>query len=249
MKTTIKKLISVMLCALFVINLVPASAFATYTMSDKAEEALAFVESKGFAVGDVQAVYENGDSLKFDVKYLSSGETSYIEYTENYDGVTLVLTEGVKKDTIVFKDSGKVYWDGKETDDFITGNTPALTATYASYFTDTSPALANNSYPNYWGSVGTATYVLEKVIKDMTVSALKAAILSFLGIPTNLGVIDTVATTLINYAINDNTITYSGPVYRNTSQGPLQYFYKYTVTLTSGGRSTTAVYYKVEQLV
>lgn len=138
MKTTMKKFISVMLCALFVINLVPASAFATYTMSDKAEEALAFVESKGFAVGDVQAVYENGDYLKFDVKYLSSGETSYIEYTENNDGIRVVLTEGNNSDTIIFKYNGDVYWDENEVECFNEG-VPSIVASYASGFFDTIP--------------------------------------------------------------------------------------------------------------
>ena len=109
MKTMFRRLSSALLTVIFLFTLIPTNAFAANKVTSKSQEALNFIESKGFLIGDIIDIDITSDGFIFEVQYLSNGEHSLIEYHEKDNGIELVFVEGNARDTFLFNANGNVY--------------------------------------------------------------------------------------------------------------------------------------------
>ena len=255
MRKSLSKFTALFLSAIFTFNMLSVSVFAANDLSPEANEAISFIKSKNFPVGEVVSVTNKDNSIVFTVKYLSSGEVSYIEYSENSDSdVFLTLTEGDKINHIVFKNNGSVLYEGVETDVFEQKNVTRIynsRAAYASYMctADQLPGTCDRVFEQSAGTVNPITLALPGVVQSLTVSTLSAVICSGLGWVNAESVAAMIAGAILDRAINITSILYTAKVTRDNNQYPLQIFYKYDETWSWDGGSWPYKNYKVENLL
>ena len=244
-----KRIISVILSLVIFSGLaLPSFAASNPNISDEATE---FLCSKFVDEDDIESIEYMDDTIVFNVSYLTSGEMSQISYSKDLNNnITVVIDEGDTVNVIEFLANGTTYIDGIQTTMFDT-NIAMPANQFAVYLTETCPAATGGSFPQYFGVVNDHTLTFETYIRNLTKAAIKAAFAAAFGFPYEVNAFETLADTLKARARETTQVRYSGTVYRNTSQAPLQYFYKYNTTYTAvqSGISIPHVFYKVEQLL
>ncbi len=246
--------------SLFMSSMLATTAFIPYatpdtndTESARVQEAKTFITQKGFYMGNTISVTVDEETIVFTVQYLTSGEYSTISYTQVASGTTITIDEGRAVDVIEYKNDGRVYIDGERL--AVLENTEAgQSRAYASVWAVTSPAGANNSYPDYYGYY--SNYVSTgALVKTMTANALATILNSVFGIQSSYTILDDVAEWLISEAIsaslNANSVQYSGPIYRNTASSPNYTYYKYYIAFSLPGDSVVhhKRFYRTDYLV
>lgn len=245
-----KKIVALFLSFLLVLETFSIGASAME--SSIKEEALTFIESKGFITEEIisEELIDNG--IKFTLKYLSSGDiatTTYIKYANN--DILIIIEENAKTNEILFKSDGTVLFNGVETERFNFSTTPSLTATYASYMCEerSLPGTCDRVFEKSVGEVTPISLALPVMVKNCTISVLASIITGNLGWTNATPVAESIAGTLIGFAWGDTSIQYRATVTRDDNQAPLQYFYKYTETWSGSGQSWPHKTYKVENLL
>lgn len=262
MKKTLKKITAMLLTALFIVNLLPISAFAYSNMSKSAEEALAYISSKGFIIEELLYVEENDEKIIFALDYLESGEISYINYMkDSFGNIYVDIIEGTKTNHLKFMADGTVYVDNVQTSfepidvnlNKVPGNSSYSSRavnSFATYFTGDTPVGSDGVFEERYGKVNPLTLVLPILIKDCTVNYLTGQMVSLLKL-TGLKreIFEEVAGDIIDAGFPETRIDYAAWVDRDNCNAPLEYYYKYTAYWTVTGRSFPDDYYKVEQLI
>ena len=106
-----KRLSAFILSCALALMITPAKVQAQDFSSAKVEEALAFIQGKGFMVGTVLSSSVEGDKITLEVSYIADEVSTLIyEKLDNGD-VVLTIIESLSSDVILFKVNGDVYID------------------------------------------------------------------------------------------------------------------------------------------
>lgn len=255
-----KKYIAFILSIIF-IAYTPFSAFATNIISKEASEALSFAESKNLLIGEVISTTKTNEGYLFGLKYLPSGEISYLTYKKlpNND-IELTVIEGERSNTLLFKEDSTVYVDGEITTAFDSPvnagyaaytNTYSTRNTWAVYHTNTLPTgFTDDGFTIAAGNVTPVTLALPIAFESITATVLASTIITGLGWINATGVATTIASALISVGFAGKTLLYRASVTRSNEQYPLQIAYKYTETWRDAGVQEWPYFtYRIETLL
>ncbi len=245
MKKFFRKIALMFLCSLGFLGVFSENTMALSVTSPEVNEAISFIESKHFYIGDVLSVEEISDGILINASYLPSGEISQINYRKSTNGdISLTIKESSIINTIIFKHDGTVYFDGIETTAFdpidISNNYDSydvLRSSSASYMTDTLPSGFSESgfETKKYGTANPVTIGLPMALEGMGASVLGAIIVSKLGWVNAEAVAQNIAGSLIGLGSQANEILYCADIYINNQQYPFQVAYKYVETWRLSG--------------
>lgn len=108
-----KSVIRILMASIFMLNMFSSTAFAAGQMSEEAQEALSFIRGVGIITGEVISASEHDGEIDFSVKYLPNNQITHLLYSENEQGITVIIDEGNAINEVVFENNGNVTVDGE----------------------------------------------------------------------------------------------------------------------------------------
>ncbi len=259
MKKLCKRLIAIVVCCVMLYNGI-ISAYANNDELCKIENAIEYIQEKGFMVGDVisSSIIENGVVLN--VQYLPSGETSQLKYIEKSNEKIIHIIEGDKINIIEFRNNGEIYTDNVR--DYglekAKNNRSIIPYSYAvSIFEDTLPPGCTDKFSLESTREDYVTSATR--IASCTVGYLAGLLVSAFSIDqVSNAMLSIAASALIDKAINNyiNTkeISYVAYFYEHQNNKPngMQYYYKeHIIYSLKPGTSDDVdkIIYKAEDLI
>lgn len=254
MKKNFKKIISLILTLVFMLQIIPVGAFAV--ANEEYDEAINFIQSKGFSENDVSTWEKLDNGIKFTINYLPTGESSYLTYIKETDGEKLIISEGNKQNELFYKNNGQVYLDGERyplLENYTNNNGATTYSTVAISCYETFEEVPGY---NYW-KTQTFKNVINlddeqvSILASMTVGAAALAIAAAYGIPSGFAGIVYNTASLAIQAVASAKLTSAILVVRATTQymnnpTTLQYLYKVDGNSFILDQNLRDVFYRLE---
>ena len=221
-----KRLFTLILSCALVLLITPARVQAQDFSSARIDEALAFIQGKGFMVGTVLSSFAEGNKVTLNVSYLS-GETSTLIYEELDNGdVEVTVIESHASNVILYSTSGNVFIDNTFNRILTDRNTaPAnnqYLRDYVSLFSETVPAGCDGNH--FTGNETTTDYIYIGVqISGLTVNVLAQIMANSVGIPNSSFFGDMAAdiiTWALDHAVNAIGLSYVRYTQTDNYSGP-----------------------------
>ena len=221
-----KRLSTFILSCALVLLITPAKVQAQGFTSANVDEAVAFIQGKGFLVGTVLSSSLEGNKVTLNVSYLS-GEISTLIYEELGDGnIEVTITESHASNVILYSTSGNVYIDGTFsqilTDSNTTHTNNQIAKGYVSLFSETIPVGCDGNH--FTGNETTTDYIYIGVqISGLTVNVLAQIMADAVGIPNSSFFGDMAAdiiTWALDHAVNAVNLSYVRYTQTDNYSGP-----------------------------
>lgn len=209
--------------------------------SAKVEKAIDFIQSKGFNIGEVLDYSINDGVIDFRVCYTDDFE-SIIRYSELANGdVEMTIIEPNATDTITFKTSGDVFFNGAYDAVFTNAsrsgtNTGYNSRGYASYFYSSLPAGVNPGNFGPASTTGFLTLAIGGEIASQTIYALASRFASHFCLtpafsPKFSKAAQSIISIAVAYGISSNYLTYTTTTQTDNTQAPNVITYVHTAHL------------------